>query len=690
MVNFKPGDPIKAFELEQWLTDLYSSLRSVVKNLIPLGSSFAANLTGLKTFIYRPSIISPIADYDSRSFGNTSQSLRQTNYLGMPWTVTLAENLNLIPSVSSNIQFAGNTQTYVKEDILPYNPSSDLQFNDNPYLGNSPFINNGYLGFSNFAQDTNIRIYPNESGTVLTVKARRVSALARATSSTTFNVSNDSLSGYDNRFNPEWYHINNLNTTVSSTLNLNTSSSISGFYPSLSTTSGLDKDYGVWLICNPYNATSLIALTLWDANYPVINNIVCNLRTSGTYITSETSISTTYPYIRCLGCVHVNSDGKFEVSAKTAWGEVVSATLNSAFEYSELFQQDSETNTITRNTTQPNDRRIVPSYYYMEQNNPTFKNSISYNGIVRDAPDSGSSQVTLRFAGNINTPNSLTLSVNSCELSNGTNSFWLSNLSAEYNFWSGVETDRASSSNYIQNVTSNTNSSGWYFWLAANPLSIVEQNSLAKNPLTTSIQPSNFRLKLFVSSSSTWSGIGSAYKSSNLAGYDYRCRLGWVRNEFRTSSSSLTFDNFIIRDGLTQLYNGLIGYTTSTPNYTLTTTSSLQPLSGIFNYIPTINSNTTNSTADFVGGKLVFVGGSTSSSNLENVSVRLNSDASGSPTLSNNFGNGRRVMLNSAEFTLPVFSTASTRFEYIYTLSGSLTGSTYLNFDSWFVPPGSY
>jgi hypothetical protein len=695
VVDFKNGDPIKAFELEAWVEDLYSSLRATVKNLIPLGTSVAFTLSGLKSFIYRPSISEPIISYDSRSTGNTSQPVKPTNFLGVPWSVSLAESLNLIPSVSSNIQFTGNTSTYVKEDVLPHNPLTDLKFNGNPFLGNSPFLSNGYLGFSNFCQDTNIRLYPSESGSILTVKARRVSALNRASSSTTFNISNDSLSGYSNRFNPEWYHLNNLNTTVSSTLNLNTSSGVSGFYPNFSTSSGYCKDYGVWLICNPYNSTSLIALTLWDANYPVINNIVCNLRTSGTYIVNESSISSNYPYIRCLGCVYLDSNGKFKTSNKTGWGEFISSSLNSSFEYTELFQQDSEVNNSVRNTTQADDRRIVPSYYYMEQDNPTLKNYISYNGVVRDIPDTGTSQVTLRFSGNINTPNSLTLNINSCELSNGTNSFWLSNLSSEFNFWSEIETDRNSTNNYVKNASSRTESTGWYFWLAANPLSILEQNALAKNPTSSTIQKNNLRMKLFMSSSSTWDSVGGLYKGTNLSGYDYRCRLGWVRNRPMTSGS-LVFDNFIIRDGLTQMYMDTgFNHTGSTnrsviPNYTLSTSSTSTPLNNIFNYIPTINSNTTNSTADFVGGTVRFTGSSTSSTFLNNVNVVLNSGASNSPILFNNSGYGRPVMLYKSDFTLPMFSSSSTKFTYIYTLTSQLTGSTYLNFNSWYVPPGSY
>lgn len=697
MVNFKNGDPIKAFELETWIEDLYSSLRATVKNLIPLGTSVAFTLSGLKSFIYRPSISEPVISYDSRSVGVTSQPLKPTNFLGIPWSVSLAENLNLIPSVSSNIQFTGNTETYIKEDVLPYNPLTDLKFNGNPFLGNSPFINNGYLGFSNFCQDTNIRLYPNESGSILTVKARRVSALNRVSSSTTFNISDDSLSGFDNRFSPEWYHINNLNTTVSSSLNLNTTSGVSGFYPSLSTSSGYDKDYGVWLICNPYNSTSLIALTLWDANYPVINNIVCNLRTSGTYIVNESSISGNYPYIRCLGCVYLNSNGKFETSNKTGWGEFISSSVNSSFEYTELFQQDSELNTTVRNSTQADDRRIVPSYYYMEQNNTTLKNYITYNGVVRDASDTGPSQVSLKYTGNIDSPNSLVLSLNSCELSNGTNSFWVSNLSTGLNFWRDVETDLNSTiNNRVKDAINTTSSTGWYFWLAANPLSILEQNSLAKNPTTSTIQTNNLRLKLFVSSSSSWSNIGGNYKSNLLSGYDYRCRLGWIRARMITSSSFLSFDNFLIRDGFTtttvdygtNTISTSVGLSLSFANYTLNTTSTSTPLSNIFNFIPTVNSNTTNSTADYVAGKITFIGRAATSSPSQNVRVSL--DGAQQMDLSNNFGYGKPNMLYESEFTLPVFSSSSTRFQYNCTVSSSITGSTYLNFDSWYVPPGSY
>lgn len=594
MVEFKNGDFLKAAELEAQIKEILSNIRSKVLNLIPKGSLTSYVFNAMKTFSYKPYSNTPF--YDTKSKDAPLIPSLIAYYLRSPWNLNLLEALG----VKSNVSFTGLTDSYQKGDVFPYSPLTDL-VNNIPLKGNSPVIYNGYLGFSNNCQDTNIITYPSVDGQSLVVKARRLSLLHRWTSSSDFSITDDFLNSTPNRQNLEWKHIDNLDITVNYNSTFN--STVSGFTPSKVN----NKDYAVWAVYSPPLNRILLALTPWDANFPAIDGIVNNIYTSSTPSYFNTSVGADFKYIRCLACVYVNSDGFFVSSKEKAWGEIENNTLNGDSAYTKLYQQDDSLNTVLRNQTNSLDRRLVPSYYYMEDKNANIHNRVNYSGIIRNIPSSGSNQLVINCDG-LN----FDVKINTLELSNNISSVFISNINKSVNK-NDIDTDR------FGKLLNYTGSSSFYIWFAANPYSVLEQNIDNYDASTTQsgfMTKSNLQLKMFLSPSDKWSGIDSTFKTNELKGFDWRCRVGWLRsskNPNASPSSVYVPTSFTLQDSKITLhtYPTLITSTTSSVFLgnsdrlvfeTVSTATVSTQVPNLSRICPTVNCNTTNSTASLVEG----------------------------------------------------------------------------------------
>jgi hypothetical protein len=696
--DFKDGQFIKATELEQWLKEIYGNIRLKVTNLIPKGSLTAYSFLANKIFSYRP--YSNAQSYSTIPKDEPLLGEKTAYSLGTPWTLQFGKALN----IQASTNFSGLTSTYIKGDIFPYEPLTDL-VNNMPLKGNSPLIYKGFIGLSNNCQDTNIRVYPSEDGTVLYVKALRVSALHRYTSSTNYQITTDFVNSIPDREELEWKHIDNLNISV-----LNSSvftSTSSGFSPSISNS----NDYGVWLLYNPQLAVSRVVLTKWDANYPAISNIVNNIYTSSTPAYYNTTVGTTYPYTRCLACVYLNSDGKFEYSKEKIWGEYESISVNGNPLFTKLYQQDSSLNTVIRNQTNALDRRVIPSYYYQEQKNTAIQSLVNYQGIIRDVPSAGMAQCSINCDGT-----NLTFKTNCLELSNGTSSYFMNSIAKDFTAYNFL-CDTGTGSAYVYSSGSHTTISSYYMWAAVNPYSVLEQNIEGFNASTTQsgfMAKTNMQFKLFASQSDSWAGISSGFRSAELKGFDWRCRVGWFKRSLSygtyTPASGGGITPFANIDGNTYMairpqeqiftVSGTsVGVNQDYSTYTTISTATVSTIvPQISKFLPTVNCNSTNSTVDWVSG--IMKSFNTSSTALTpTAQMIVDTDYSvfggipafytpwlSSSTSSGTVCKGRHVLTNP--FHIPIYSTnSSIRYYYNCNIAGSIGA---ISFNNFYLPNGAF
>lgn len=533
------GKPLDALELENDIFSLLRLLRDKIKSLIPIGGGIVFTFLNNKIFNLRPQVFN--STYSSITKNNNKQTEKLVQWLGSPLTLDLLDQLEVVKKYDESLEssagedfsqfysFDGSSSEYKKEDVLPLNPNSDKVFDSMPMKGNSPFIFNGYLGFSNFVQDTNIRIYPNENGTELKVKGKRITAFIPAQSSTDFIVTNDTVIGEPDRKELEAIHLDNINISVTSNTVFNETAPTSGHFPALN----LGKDVGVWLVHDNFANKTSVILTDWSNPYITLNGVV-----RYPHPTWLSGITSNYKYFRCLGCVFVNSDGLFESSKSLAWGEKAT-NLNGSPEFTELFQQNSEANFTTKNSTNPDDRRIIPSFYYLYQKNPSVQSLVNYKGLIRKAPGAGANLAEVLIDSPVQNSNpSCTFKLNSVELTNGSESFWLSNFNLSL-----------ASLNPITNLGQTSMDTGtfifgenYYLWIVADPKSIID--------LSNNAPDNNLKIKFLLSKSDSWRNVANGWKGANPR-YTLRCRLGWIR----TSAANSEVIPFYMKDGNYSYFN---------------------------------------------------------------------------------------------------------------------------------------
>jgi hypothetical protein len=549
-----PGQPINPNSLEKILKDYLTSIRAKVQNFIPLGSIFSYVFTAVKTFRIRPKAVN--ASYSNRTqLLNNQVDLTQPNansaFLGTPWTLSLGQSLGLSLSGSQSID--SQSPTYKKEDIYLYNPSTDLAYGGLPLKGNSPFIFNGYLGFSNNVEDLNVRLLPGTDGYSMNIRAKRLSLIIRETSASDYTITNDSITFLTDRKAIELVNSTNVDLTISATAGAfvaSTAGATSGFFPTVPTLSG---DYGLWVVRDNVNNINALAITSWATDYATVNGIV------STPHVNWYGSNARFEYIRCVGCVRMDisgTDRKFNVSTKQAWGETSSSYNANPF-YGQIYQQVTSPNPVVRQQTVTTDRRIVPSQYYMEGSNSFFTSRVCYTGLMRHVPGAGSHNLKYRFGLDGGTATT-SFEFGSLELTDGTSSIWLSG-NLELSNFSPVGTS------IIPNDLGGSlvNGSAYYYWLTANPKSILDTAANAPN--------NNLRLKLVTSFSPTWSGLSSVFKSANTD-YTYRARVGWFIYDTSISSQKTSFEAV---DGWYYFKPGYgTGVENNCPNYSLVSGSS--------------------------------------------------------------------------------------------------------------------
>lgn len=638
------GKPLDPLELESDIFLLLRLLRDKIKSLIPIGGGIVFTFLNNKIFNLRPQVLN--STYSSITKGNTKQTEIFTQWLGTPLTLDLLDQLKVLKkydvslvnnagkSFSQFYSYDGISNEYKKEDVFPLNPTSDKVFDSLPMKGNSPFIFEGFLGFSNFVQDTNIRVFPDNSGTKLYVKGKKITVYIPAQNSTDFIISNDSIIGEPDRKELECLHLDSIDFTINSNTLFNSSSLTPGLYPALSS----GKDFGVWLVYNNFTKEKSIILTDWTNSYTTLNGVV--KFPHPTWLSGSTA---NFKYFRCLACVFINSDGLFESSKNLAWGENATTT-NGDPSYTELFQQNAEANFTIKNSTSPLDRRPIPSFYYLYHKNPSVQSLVNYKGIIRNAPGSGGNSVEVLIDSPIQSSNPpCTIKINSLELTNTVESFWLSNLTITLSNFNPASNSGQTS---MDTGTFNMGES-YYVWLVVDPTSILDTSDNTPN--------NNLKIKIVLSKSDTWRNFSNAWKLANK-NYTYRCRLCWIKSSAATSEIA----PFYMKDGTYYFFNlpgasnvsaGVV-YEYS-DNATLingtSTTSGWQELV-INNHLP---ADFTNNfvTAKSISGRLAITTGSasTSDSKLGISCPEYGATITGTPNWSSPFSLGSNGMFSTLQ-----------------------------------------
>jgi len=506
MIN--KGDPISPKNLVSLITTRFNTILSSVVNYIPLGFNELYSIVGTKSFSIRPKVSNPV--YSARSGSVQYEYLADTNqpnigvsYYGTPWTQELANNFGISNNFDYNL--GSRKESFVKyTNKLPINPATDI-VGGVPLRGNSPFIFNGFLGMSNNFEDQNIRLYIDTEGTSINVKAKQVSVLSRGTN---YSITTDLLSSESDRYNLETITLNDIDLSINKSVSL-----IS------------NNDYIVSVIHVPSTGSSALDLQLIsefekEDYYPVITH----------------SSYTIDRYTRPLFLTHYNSNGVFEVGNIDAWGEQESGT-NGDSKFTKIYQESSGDDTTLSIQTIDEDRRVVPAWYYLDNDNSFIVEKTNYSGLIRHIPGAGASKVSIKRLSNGNSnsytedDNFIEISIGTIELTDGINSLWLNDIKVS------VTQETIHSSRTPYGCATNR---GLYLWLVADTSSI--HNSYSSK---------NIRLKLIPSPFPVWDdgldgnlGVSSAIYRSGSALYDisdytYRCRLGFLPT-YRDTSTYMT------------------------------------------------------------------------------------------------------------------------------------------------------
>ncbi len=637
------GKPINPLELQEDIRNLFILLRKKVRNFIPIGGGLPVLLQASKFFNTRPQVLN--TNYSSITKNNTSQTEKTVEWLGTPLTLDLLTKLNVIKKYSADsetsagevfasfYQLDSKTNDYKKEDVYPLNPTSDKLVDGIPLKANSPFIYNSYFGFSNFVEDTNIRFLPSQDGSTLNIKARRLSLLVWPQNTTDFLVTNDLFRGEQDRKQIESIELNSIDITINSRTQFSVSPLTPGHYPTVQS----GKDFGVWVVYNSQTQQQSALLTDWSNPYPSLNGVV-RIPNSG-WLSGSTI---NYIYYRCVACVHINSDGKFEVSKKLAWGDI-STTPNGDYAYTEIYQQNSEANFTLQNSTTPEDRRIVPSYYYLYQINPSFYSLVNYSGIIKHIPGAGGNQVEVTIDSPIqNSTPTCVVKIESLEVTDSKESIWISDINLNL---SSLNPQTNNGQTEIDTGTF-TNGESYYVWFIVNPYSILDRSPTAPKK--------NLRMKLLITKSDNWREINSAWKAAN-PGYIFRSRLFWINTK-----SNGEIKPFYMRDGFYRFLNlpgavnssggvvyefsdlgVLVSGSTSISSYALLVPNTRLPM----------NSNNTYLNAKHIAGRLAITTGpaSTSESRLGISASNYGATISGVPNWSSPYIVGSGAVVGSLQ-----------------------------------------
>jgi len=535
MIN--KGDKITKQSLLSLLTSRYDVLIGDIVNFIPLGFNELYTITAEKIFNKRPKVIQNTYSTRSGSIldingGDVSQSNIGAAYLGSPYTLELGEALGL--STYANSALGLSAEPFIKsEPLLAYNPTTDLIGGGVPFHGNSPFIWRGFMAFSNSIEDTNVRTQVSSDGTTFNLKAKSISVMVRAQSTADFTIGTDSMSAFTDRTNLELKHLQGVN------LNATSADIVSG--------SGAG-DYLVWLIYNATTLDSKLIMVKWDADYTMVNGILN--KPYSAYFTDYAG----YRYTRPIAVTYYNGTN-FITSTQEAWGEAAT-TVNAEPTYGKLYQQVSSPNPIIRENTSSNDRRIIPSNYYIDTKNNSIIGKTVYSGLIRHIPGASGNRITMQVqAGNYSTLGSYKLDIDQCELTDGSTSIWVKDLD--------LPTLTISAVNDLTFAEGGSHPNTAYIWLCADPTSVLDP---------TGGETNNLRLKLVYTKRPTWDSDwnhSDNFKRHGNVGlseaidpkYTHRCRIGWLNLSYLVSPGDDSAGGYIMRDGVYTLTNDLKGKT---------------------------------------------------------------------------------------------------------------------------------
>lgn len=507
-MSIKKGNPINPKELEGIIIDKLESINTAVRNLIPIGFNELYNIVASKIFNIRPKVDNPI--YSTRSGSNlnaieadTTQPNIGASFLGTPWTQELAQNFGV--TTYANINRGSLTEPYLKiAPKAPYNPTSDL-FGGVPLRGNSPLIHRGFVGLSNWFDDRNIRLYVDETGGTLSIKANQLSL---------FSPYSESIDEADEYIYKEGFRLTQPISNID--LQVNCSGLAEGDYLVYAEGTGAYED---------------ISLSPGDLNigFKAVDNLQTDysVRWTGNYTGTPmfgSSIGTGLRYERPLGVIYSNGTN-VEVSQVTAWEETISTAVNADPVYTKQYQQCTSTDTTVTLNTVNNDRRIIPAYYYFNLDNDNLVNTVTYNGIIRDIPGAGGNQISIEASEWSATSPSIEGYITQCELTNGLgDSLWVKNYpitSEEVIYTNGDAGDPYQGR-------------GLYLWLVAR---VRDSRTAGTNE--GDIQGNSIQLGVWLHSSPAWdviennSGVSRSTSSVLWWARDsvYRCRIGWISTD---------------------------------------------------------------------------------------------------------------------------------------------------------------
>lgn len=499
-MNFEKGDPINPKKLESTIINKFDSIGTAVQNLIPIGFNELYNVVSSKIFNIRPKVDNPI--YSTRSGSNlnaieadTTQPNIGAVFLNTPWTQELASSFGV--NSYANINRGSLTEPYLKiTPKVPYNPASDL-FGGVPLRGNNPFLFRGFVGLSNWFEDSNIRFYVDETGGTMTLKAKQLSLYSPYT-----ELADES---------EEYIYEEGIRL----------SKPINNFTKVVDCSGLAEGDYLVYAEGTSAYDSIDIALNDVSIGFKSVNDLETDYGVRWTGNFDGSSIGTSLRYERPLAVAYSNGTG-VEVSQVTAWEESIGTALNADPAYTKQYQQCTSTDTTVSLNTVTNDRRLIPAYYYFNLDNDNLVNTVTYNGLVRDIPGAGGNKVTIEAPEwNDGSPN-LSVHVDQCELTNGLgDSLWIRDLDLGPDDIIFVNGD----------VGDPFQNRGLYLWLVAN----IRDSSITG----TSHQGVNgysLQYGIWAHSSPTWDAIeNNSGVSRNILWYakddTFRCRIGWVSSD---------------------------------------------------------------------------------------------------------------------------------------------------------------
>ncbi len=502
-MSINKGEPINPKKLENIIIEKFDSIFTSLTGLIPIGFNSLYNITAAKTFNLRPKVINPIYSTRSGSDVNainadTTQPNIGAAFLGTPWTLTLGYSFGL--GSYANINKGLTSEPYAKiSPKVPFNPATDL-YGGVPLRGNAPLLFRGYVGLSNWFEDANIRASIDQSGGTLSIKAKQLSMFYPYRES-------DSQDDY-------------AETAYKQGIAL--SKPISDINLLVDSTGLTEGDYLVYIT----GTGSTDNITFTQSDLAVRFKDATDLSTDyGITWSGEEAGSANlsyHRYERPLFLVHSNGTG-IESSNVTAWEEVVGTNTNADPKYTKQYQQCTSTDTSTTLQTLDNDRRMIPAYHYFNNNSNQLIDTVCYNGIAKDILGAGGNKVIINAPVWASNDPQMDIYVDQCELTNGTSSLWVKNLSL------GADDIFYSNGSPLDPYQKR----GLYIWLLAK---VKDAKYAASGTNISNVEGYSLDYKIALHSSPTWNpdSIGNNSGSHQQTGFwyttedPYRCRIGWI------------------------------------------------------------------------------------------------------------------------------------------------------------------